>query len=119
MHLNNVNIQGQEHGLWSQQSADMAVSHDALVQRIRAISNDTVGQNDTGIASGTFLETGGEQLLQRELESRQQEEGVEVEELPYRIEELRHHREGLLRESEELRRQMEEEFRRRQGNGAV
>lgn len=101
----------------------MAVSHDALVQRIRVISNDTVGQversNDAGVAPGTFFETGGEQLLQRELESRQQEEGVEVEELPYRIEELRHHREGLLREAEELRRQMEEEFRRRQGNGAV
>ena len=54
MHLNNVNIQGQEHGLWSQQSADMAVDHDALVQWIRVI-NDTVGQNDAGVASGTFL----------------------------------------------------------------
>lgn len=37
----------------------MAVSHDALVQRIRVISNDTVGQversNDAGVAPGTFL----------------------------------------------------------------
>jgi hypothetical protein len=45
----------------------MAVSHDALVQRIRVISNDTVGQversNDAGVAPGTFFETGDEQLF--------------------------------------------------------
>ena len=41
----------------------MAVSHDALVQRIRAISNDTVGQNDAGVAPGTFFETGDGQLF--------------------------------------------------------